>query len=204
MFRRVTTATGAVVLAVGLVTAVGGGVAAAHGDHGKKPVPVTATGTTTCNYHGRLVVSPSGTIAIAGNLTPHHHSPACSNQGGTKLRSGHLSHLESTATTTGICSLLSGGTLPDVSNGTIRWSPKPKVAASTGVALTGGTVSTVTKGSDTFLQVTYSDGSVAGGSFTNASGASLTATSRKTVAQLTADCAKGPVNTLALAGSLTL
>jgi hypothetical protein len=63
-------------------------------------------------------------------------------------------------------------------------------------------VSTV--GTDTFLQVAYAGGSVAGGSFTNASGASLTVTSRQDIKALTAECASGPVNAIAVNGSITL
>jgi hypothetical protein len=144
----------------------------------------------------------AGIVAIRGNMTPHH-VPACSDKGGTKLRTGHLSGLGSTAAIAGgLCSLLPGGSMPDLSGGTIKWSPR--VASSTGVALTGGSVTVVTVGSNSFLQVAYTGGSVAGGSFTNASGASLTATSRQTVAQLTARCADGPVGDIALKGSITL
>jgi hypothetical protein len=148
-----------------------------------------------------LIADAIGKIAIRGNMTPHH-VPACSNKGGTKLRTGHLSGLGSSATITGLCSLLPGAPMPDLAGGTIKWSPR--VASSTGVALTGGSASVVTVGSDTFLRVAYTDGSVAGGSFTNASGASLTVTSRQDVAALTAECANGPVKAIAMNGSITL
>jgi hypothetical protein len=65
-------------------------------------------------------------------------------------------------------------------------------------------VSVVTVGTDSFLQIKYTGGSVAGGSFANASGASLTATSRSDITRLTADCAKGPVSTISMRGTLTL
>ena len=150
-----------------------------------------------------LVADALGRVAIRGNMGPHH-VPACTNTGGTFLRTGHVSTLASTATITGgLCSLVaSAGSIPNLSGGTIKWSPR--VASSTGVALTGGSVSLATVGSDTFLEVAYSGGSVAGGSFANASGASFIATSRQTIAELTAACASGPVDAIALTGSLTL
>lgn len=203
MVRKLITAGATVAFAIGVV---GSGVAVAQGKPptapgGPKP-PATATGTTTCAYHGVLVADALGNIAIRGNMTPHH-VPACSSKGGTKLRTGHLSDLASTTTITGgLCSLLPGAAMPDLSGGMIKWSPR--VASSTGIALTGGSASVVTVGSDTFLGVAYTGGIVAGGSFMNASGASLTATSRQTITQLTAECANGPVDAIALTGSLTL
>jgi hypothetical protein len=144
------------------------------------------------------------TVSIAGELTPHH-VPACTGQSGKRrLQTGHVTGLASATTTTALCSLLSGGALPDLAGGTIKWSSHSRIADSTGVALSGGSVSVVTIGTDHFLQVTYAAGSVAGGSFVNASGASLTATSRSDITQLTAECAHGPLNTISIRGSMTL
>jgi len=205
MVRKLITAGTAMAFAIGVVGVVGGGVAFAHGGppaaHGGPKAPATATGATTCSFHGVLVANAAGRIAIRGNMTPHH-VPACSSKGGTKLRTGHLSGLASSTTISGLCSLLPGAAAPDLSGGTIKWSPR--VASSTGIALTGGTASVVTVGSDTFLQVAYTGGSVAGGSFTNASGASLTVTSRQDIKALTAECANGAVNAIAVNGSITL
>lgn len=192
-------------IAIALASLTGGGAAfAAKGGHHHGPV--TATGATTCNFHGTLTAAAGAAVSIRGNLTPRKHTRACTSTGGTKLRTGHLSKspLISSVTTTGICRLLIGGTLPDVAGGTIWWSPKPKVAPSTGVALTGGTVSVVTISGDAYLQIAYSGGSVAAGSFTNATGGSLTATSREDVADLTAACASGPVDSISFSGTLTL
>jgi hypothetical protein len=205
MVRKLITAAGAIALAIGVVGVVGGGVAVAHGgppsSHGGPKPPSTATGTTTCNFHGVLFADTTGKVTIRGNMTPHH-VPACSNKGGTKLRTGHLKGLTSTTTITGLCSLLPGGSMPDLAGGTTKWSPR--VASSTGVALTGGSASVVTVGSDTFLQFAYTGGSVAGGSFTNATGASLTVTSRQDIKTLAAKCATGPVDVIAVNGSITL
>lgn len=208
MLRRLIKATTVLGCAAGLVGMMGIGVASAHPapptSHGPKP-PVTATGTTTCNFHGTLSVNSAGVVSLRGNMTPRRHTKACTDNGGTKLRTGHLSHLAGTTTITGgLCSLVSGGSLPDLAGGTIRWAPRHKVASSTGVALTGGAVSVVTVGTRSVLQVAYSDGSVAAGSFTNASGASLTTTSRRSTADLTAACANGPVKAIAVNGTITL
>jgi hypothetical protein len=110
--------------------------------------------------------------------------------------------LAAATTMTDLCTLLPGGSLPDLAGGTIKWAPR--TASSKGVALTGGSVSVVTIGTDTFLQIAYTDGSIAGGSFTNPSGASLTATSRQDTTQLAAACASGPLKVIAVNGSMTL
>ncbi|HEV3213538.1 MAG TPA: hypothetical protein VGZ03_09110 [Acidimicrobiales bacterium] len=209
MRKQLLFGTGTVLTIVAMSLASAGPAFADKGGHpgkGGHHSPVVATGTTTCNFHGTLSAAAGATVSIAGNLTPHKHTKACTSSGGTKLRTGHLSRspLASTTTTAGICSLLTGGTLPDVAGGTIWWSPKPKVAASTGVALTGGSVSVVTISGDAFLQIAYTGGSVAGGSFTNASGGALTTTSRDDVAALTAACATGPVDSIAISGTITL
>src|ERR1700692_286542 len=80
-----------VALAVGLVFAVGGS-ASAHGKghggnttstvvHGKgHKTGVVATGTTSCNFHGRLTISSSGAVKINGNIT-HKHGKACTSNG---------------------------------------------------------------------------------------------------------------------------
>jgi hypothetical protein len=91
-----------------------------------------------------------------------------------------------------------------VSGGAIKWSPAPRVTASTGVSLTGGSVSQVTVGSDTFLRIAYSGESVASGSFANAGGGGLTVTSIYDMAGLSAACAGGPLTAIAFRGSITL
>jgi hypothetical protein len=203
--KRLFVASTTAALALGIASLAGAGAAYAKGPHHHPPV--VATGTTTCNFHGSLSAANGAAVSLAGNITPHNNTKACTSTGGSKLRTGHLGRAplsSGTTTTAGICSMLTGGTLPDLSGGTIHWSPRPKVAASTGVALTGGTVSVVTINGDTYLQVAYSGGSVAGGSFTNASGGSLTVTSRSDVAALTTACAAGPVDSIAVTGTITL
>jgi hypothetical protein len=140
-------------------------------------------------------------LSVSGDVA-HHHAQACSNQGGTRLRTGQVSGLAGTTTITSLCSLLTGGPLPDLAGGTIRWSGR--VASSTGVAFTGGSASVVTTTNGSFLQIAYTGGSVAGGSFTNASGASLTVTSRSDTAHLSASCSKRTIRSIAVSGSVTL
>lgn len=101
------------------------------------------------------------------------------------------------------CSLLPVGALSNVSGGTITWSPRPKSAPSVGIALSSGAVSMVTVYGEQFLQVTYSAGSVASGSFATASDASMTLTSRQTVAELNSACAGG-ASSFAFHGTVTL
>jgi hypothetical protein len=199
MVRNLLCVSTAAALANAIVSLAGTGVAVAAG---RPPAPTAAAGTTTCNFHGTLTVTDSGTVSMRGNLAPHR-APACSNKGGRKFKTGHLSGLASTATIGGICNLLIGGSLPPLSGGIIAWSPQRTAATSRGIALTGGTISTLV-GTDSPLHVGYTGGSVASGSFTNSSGASLNATSQQTTAELTVLCAIGPVHSIAISGTLTL
>ena len=212
------------VISLSLIVAAGGGVAMAKGNshggnghgHGPGQTGVSATGSTTCNFHGRVAVGSNGSVSITGNITPGKglKGKACTSTGGAKIKTGHFtSPLTSTAppttttstttTTVVACALLPVGALSDVSGGTITWSPRHKSAPSVGIALTGGAVSTVTIDGEQFLQVTYSAGSVASGSFATASGVSITLTSRQTVAELNSACLGG-ASSFAFHGSLTL
>ena len=143
-------------------------------------------------------------MSISGNLTPHRHAPTCSVGRTRKLETGHLAGLATANTTTALCSLLAGGPLPDLAGGTIKWSPTGRIASSTGLALTGGSVSVITTGTQSFVRITYTGGSIVGGSFAAPSGVSLTATSREDTTRLAADCARGPLRAISVTGSLTL
>lgn len=199
----------AVALSFGLIFAIGSGMASAKGGnthggtgygYGHKHQPVVATGTTSCNFHGRLVVSASGAVSITGNITPKH-GKACTSTGGAQIKTGHFS-VPMASTTTVTCASLA--TLPNLSGGTIVWSPRPKVAASVGVALTGGSVSTVTVKGKQVLEIIYTGGSVASGSFTGASGVTLTVWSNAPASAITAKCARGGSFTITFHGTLTL
>lgn len=65
-------------------------------------------------------------------------------------------------------------------------------------------MSVVTSGKHSVLHVVYTGGSIAGGSFTNASGVSLTVTSRTNRTQLAAECPHGHLHAIEIDGSLTL
>ena len=206
-----------VALCLGLVFAIGG-AASAHGkgSGGKGHNPgVVLTGTASCNIHGRLTISSSGTITISGNLTPKKHTKSCVITPATtaKVRTGHITTAlssapittptsttttsttttsttsttttstttsTSTTTTTLACVPPPVGPVADVSGGVISWSPRPKFAASVGVALTGGTISEVTVDGKQHLEIAYTGGSVASGSLAGST-ASLTAWSNGTV-----------------------
>ena len=224
------------VISLSLVFAAGGGVAMAngssHGGNGQGHSPghtgVAATGSTTCNFHGRVAVDSNGLLSITGNITPGKgmKGKACTSTGGAKIKTGHFTSpltstpppttttssspttsspttSSTTTTTVAACSLLPVGALSNVSGGTITWSPRPKSAPSVGIALSSGAVSMVTVDGEQFLQVTYSAGSVASGSFATASGAAMTLTSRQTVAELNSACAGG-ASSFAFHGTVTL
>jgi hypothetical protein len=256
-----------VALSLGLVFAVGG-AASAHGQgshggngngkgygygngngkgKGKSHSVVVATGTTSCNFHGRLTINASGKVAITGNITPKH-GRACTSTGGTKLKTGRFSTplvstptvttttttvaptttttvaptttttvagttttvaptttttVAPTTTTTTACLPFPVGALSDVSGGTIAWSPRSKVASSVGVALTGGTVSEVTVAGKQYLEISYTGGNVASGSFAGSSGVTLTVWSNQTVSALNSKCAHGS-HSIEFHGTLTL
>ena len=180
---------------------VGYGYGNGHGHgHHHGPTSVVATGLTTCNFHGKLTINSSGIVKISGNITPKHGG-ACTSTGGTKLKTGHFSTslTSTTSTTTLACPPV--GALPDVSGGNISWSPRPKVAASVGVALTGGSVTDVTVGSKQYLAIAYTGGSVASGSFATTSGVKLTAQSNEPASATNCDSHS---ETITFQGTLTL
>lgn len=232
--------TSGLVLALGGVAVAKGGGGHGNGSnhgHGHGGSGVVATGSPTCNFHGRVTVGANGAVSITGNITPKHGA-ACTSTGSARIRTGHFTSAlvsatssttttssttsttttsttttsstttstvltPTTTTTVATCTLLPVGSLPDLSGGAIAWSPRPKFAPSTGIALTGGSVSTVTVNGDQYLQIAYTGGSVAGGSFTNASGATLTVTSNQTVSELAAECGSGG-QTITVHGTITL
>jgi len=65
-------------------------------------------------------------------------------------------------------------------------------------------VSVVAVDGKSYLQITYSSGSVAGGSFMNPSGASLTVISRQNTTRLSDKCANGHGDRIEIDGTLTL
>ena len=181
-----------------LVGATGVGMAAAKG----KPPAVTATGTTTCNFHGSLVLHGDGSLSLSGNITGHG---ACSSTGGSALKTGHMNQTVPTSaasSTTDMCTAITAAatapqTVADLSGGTIAWSPGPKVVASTGVGLSGGSLSS----DGTTLTLKWTGSTVTAGSFTG-SGTGLVSTS--SAADAVAACAAGPVTSLPVRGQLNI
>ena len=225
--KKISSSASAVALSVGLVVAFGGGVAMATGHgHGKHHGPPDTSfgygygygnphhhvgevllGTVTCKVHGTLVLDASGSITVRANLTPFHGA-ACVTSSGEKVRTGHftspLVFTSSTTTSTPTtCPALPSGALGDLTGGAIAWNPRHKVAGSAGISFTGGSATTTNVDAKQVFQVTYSGGTVMSGSFTNASGATLTMTSRQSVTQLQSDCESGKT-VIAFTGTLFL
>ncbi|MEI7860386.1 MAG: hypothetical protein WCI26_11230 [Acidimicrobiales bacterium] len=190
-------------LTLGLATTVGTGVASARG----KPPAVTATGTTTCNFHGQLVLNTDGSLSLSGNITPSHGVAACTSKGGSLLRTGHINQTLPTSAVPGVvatdlcpavaAAVTSPQTLADLAGGAVAWSPGPKVAASVGVGLTGGSLSVAS----TSLSVTYTGSSVTSGSFT---GSSTGLSASTDLASVQASCLGGAVTSIPVRGTLSL
>ena len=151
---------------------------------------VTFVAPVTCAVDGRITFTPpltttgsSGSAAMmTANLT------RCDNErfGGVTLRTGRLSasvpHVNDCATLYSV---------PASSGGSIRWTPASRVAASGGVSLVGFSGSLLSKGGESYIQLSSFGGSVESGSFANAGGTSLTITSTQDVSALLATCAHG-------------
>jgi hypothetical protein len=199
MSKKLLLTAASIMLPIGLIGFAGAGSAFAKG----KPVPVSATGPTTCNFNGSLQVTDASNLGLISNFTPYKHTPACNNTGGaSSLHTGHLRSAASADTWTDLCVLLTGTQPSDLSNASMSWSPRSKVADSTGVSLTSGSITQVL-GSDgnTYLQLSYS-GAVTAGSFTG--GFSVTATSTSDLTSLQSDCSAGPVTGIHFRGSINL
>lgn len=216
------------VVALGGGVAMAHGHGHGPGSHG--PSSASATGSATCNVHGIVVFAANGDVTFRGNITPSHGA-SCTSSSGTKLHTGHFSSpltsattttttststttsssttststtttttvVGATTTTTIACTPVPSGALPNLGNGTITWNPRPKFAPSSGITLTGGSASVST---NQHLQITYTAGAVASGSFAGGT-ASLSLTSRQTLAQLQSRCESGNF-VIAVVGTITL
>ena len=213
--KKISVTVASIALSLGLVVAIGGGVAMAsgHGPGTHGPTRASATGTATCTMHGIVIFAADGTVSVRGNITPSHGAGCTvtsSTNYVTKLRNGHFSSpltsatvaptstVPSSSTTAKTCAPVPSGSLPDLAKGTIAWNSRPKFAASTGISLTGGTATSTTG----HLVIAYTSGSVASGSFANTS-VTLTLTSNQTLTQLQARCA-GDRFVIAVHGTITL
>lgn len=167
------------------------------------PPPAVAAGPTTCTFNGSLQVTDTSNLGLVANMTPYKHNPACDNTGGTTvLKTGHLRGAVSSDSWTDLCVLLTGTQPSDLSGAYMFWSPRTKVADSTGVSLTGGNLSQVVAlNGKTYLQLGYS-GTVTSGSFTGSF--TVIATSTASVTGLQNDCASGPVTGVHFRGTISL
>jgi hypothetical protein len=192
-----------------------GSVPSTHGHKaGKKNGPVALTGSATCSFRGKLTFDPkvvnggtsSSTVTLSGLLgkckTIGATITSSSKKSMPRFNNGHLSGLTGTWTPND-CASLTSGVSPALSGGSVMWTPTSKVAKSTGISLLAGTASTVTNGGKTQVQVSYTGGSVGGGSFTNSGGVSLKVTTIQDEAQISGRCANGLSN-VAIVGTITL
>lgn len=183
----------ALVLPMGMIVALGAGTALARGHRSGPSAPVSFTGPVTCGVNGKVTFSPplttGGTSATSVTVVAALNKCDNNRQGGVKLNVGHLRALAGSMAAND-CAALMSGTAPNLSGGTIAWSPTSKVVGSGSVSLSGGLGSTVTNGSRTNVQVSYSGGAVMTGSFAGDS-PTITVTSTQTAAQVQKRCSNG-------------
>ena len=171
--------------------------------------PPTLPTSTTCQIRGKVTFTPAlktggttaSTVTVTGLLsrctsgtTGHRHARAIEN--------GHLSGLTGTVAQND-CATFMSNTAPALAGGTIAWTPHAKVTSSTGISFPVGTGSTATAGGRSVIAVSYTGGSVAGGSFSNTGATSLTVTSMQKVDQLSSRCVSG-LHDAAFTGSISL
>jgi len=184
-----------------------GGGSKGHGrSKGKKAGPVVLTGSVTCTVHGKIAFKPalvsggmvSATVTVTGLLN------RCTSlrQGKVKFNNGHLSALMGTVAAND-CAVVSSGVAPALSGGSIMWTPPSKVAPSSSISTPPGTGSVVTSGGKSVIQISYSGGSVASGSFSNTGGLSVKVTSTQDSTQISGRCTTGLTN-VAFSGTVTL
>lgn len=185
---------------------VGAG-AVTHGKKGgKKGGPESLAGTTTCSVHGKVSFMPAlmggGTATSTVTITGLLNRCGNAHHGKAKFNNGHLTDLVGTLSAND-CAMLTSGVAPAVSGGSIKWTPPSKAAESSGVSLPAGTGSVVTRGAKSVIQISYSGGSVASGSFTNTGGVSVKVTSDQDTTQISARCTTG-LTSVAFTGTATV
>jgi len=209
--NRVVLAAAATGLSCALAVALGAGVSGAaggpangKGHHGHSPAVMA--GVTSCKVNNiqlrfsapltATATTAATTVTLTGNVLR-----GCDNavQGAAHARNGHLSGLVASIPAGATCSaFLAATTSPAFAGGAVRWTPVPKIAATTGISFPAGTMSATTGGD---LQLSLSAGTASGSYATTA--AALTATSRDTLASLNATCATG-LRSIGFAGTVTL
>jgi hypothetical protein len=204
---------GVTAASIALAATLGAGLAGAapvNSHHGHKG-PATLTGTTTCTVsnvrlHFSAALTGTATTAatdvrLTGNVLKHC---ADSTTGQLRIRNGHLRGLLGSIPAGATCtSFLTGGVLPAFGTGTTRWTPTAKIAPTTGISFPAGTLTPTTSATPQ-LALAFSGGTASGSFATTA--AALTATSRASVADLTAACASSTgIDGIGFrAGSITL
>jgi hypothetical protein len=185
MGRRTIPSAVAIALTFVVVTTFGG-VAVA------KAVPTSAaSGVIKCSVKGKLTFSPAlvgenqgtseatVTATLSGCTSKHHKVTATA---------GHLKGLVGSVIPDNCTSIAIDHAPPPLFGGSVTWSPTGAAAPSTGISFPTGSAAVVTVNGVTFLQVTYFDGSVSGGSFFSAEGASISVTTTMNDAQLEDAC----------------
>jgi hypothetical protein len=164
----------------------------------------TMAGITTCPVTLRLQLSTPLTVSPTTAATTVTLSSSvlagCTNrqQGNVKLVKGYLTAPTGSLDVGTTCqSFLSGLTAPDVEGGSVKWTPKGKIAASTALSFPQGSLSS----SANHLVLGYTGGTVVG-SFATTS-AILNATSKDDVATLLELCGSG-LSVIAFTGSVSL
>ena len=171
---------------------------------------VTSSDTTTCNLTGKLTFSPAlkGLNSGPSTATVSANVSRCFDFSGHKFSiiGGNLQGLVGSASPGNCTSIAIAHVVPALSGGSVTWSQHSNVAASSGVSFpaSGATVITNFNGV-TFLQVSYSAGSVSGGSFANSGQSSMTVTSKQNDAQLESRCSsRRGVSAVTFDGTATL
>jgi len=151
--------------------------------------PTTMAGMTTCPVDAKLSFSsPLTTTPTTGSTTVTFDATAlkgCTNrfQGNVRLVRGYLRSLTgSLAAGTSCIDFLSGLTAPELSGGTVKWTPPSMIAGSTTISFPVGSLTAST----TELHLDYSGGTVSG-SYSSTS-ALIDATSNADLATLTNLC----------------
>jgi hypothetical protein len=187
MGRKTTTAVAVFALMFGLVATLGTGVAAAK----TAPAP-TVGGSVTCTIKGKLTFSPA-LKGLDGGTSKATVTATLTGCTGVKHRKvsitgGHLKGLVGTVTPDNCTDIAINRSIPPLSGGSVAWAPASIAATSSGISFSAGGASVVTIDGVTYLQVTYSGGSVNSGSFANSGDSEISATTTLNDAQLEDKC----------------
>ena len=166
--------------------------------------PVLMSGITTCPLQAKMSFSsPLTPTPTADSTTVSFTAKAlvsCTNrfQGNVRMVRGYLNSLTGTIAPNTTCfDFLSGLTAPALAGGSVKWTPSPKIAASTGISFPSGSMI----GLPGELNLQYSAGSVDGSYPTDA--AMISAASNADIATLTNLCNTG-LDFIGFSGNVSL